>query len=223
MGRVTVVGGARATNPFAGILLKDIVEGQIVKINENGTPTEFYVAKHDYESTLNGTGRTLVVRKDCYDSRQWNTSNVNAYASSTIDTWLNNTYKNLLDSVAQGLIGTTKFYFTPGNGNFTVATLERSTFLLSVTELGKTLGAAKVEGTALNIAAALQVSYLNGVVIEQWTRSPNISSNRDAFYFQTNGEPIGGLCNRTLGSRPCFTLPENAIFDKTTIILKGVA
>ena len=41
--------------------------GSIIKIKENGTLVDFYVAKHDYESGLNGTGRTLVVRKDCFE------------------------------------------------------------------------------------------------------------------------------------------------------------
>lgn len=67
--------------------------GSIIKLKENGTLVDFYVAKHDYESSLNGAGRTLVVRKDVYDQRQWHSSNVNAYASSTIDSWLNSTYK----------------------------------------------------------------------------------------------------------------------------------
>ena len=56
-----------------------------VKLKENGVLVEFYVAKHNYESGLNGSGRTLLVRKDCYDQRQWHGSNVNAYATSAID------------------------------------------------------------------------------------------------------------------------------------------
>lgn len=53
--------------------------GSIIKLKENGKLVEFYVGVHNYESSLNGTGRTLVFRKDCYDQRQWHTSNVNAY------------------------------------------------------------------------------------------------------------------------------------------------
>ena len=97
--------------------------GSIVKLKENGVLVDFYVAKHDYENGLNGSGRTLVVRKDCYDTRQWHTSNVNAYATSAIDTWLNSTYKNLLDADIRGVIGTTKIKYTPGNGNTTVGVL----------------------------------------------------------------------------------------------------
>ena len=54
----------------APVRLSDMEEGALVKLKESGSPVEFYVAKHDYESELNGSGRTLLVRKDCYDNRQ---------------------------------------------------------------------------------------------------------------------------------------------------------
>lgn len=182
--------------------------GSIVKLKENGVLVDFYVAKHDYENGLNGSGRTLVVRKDCYDTRQWHTSNVNAYATSAIDTWLNSTYKNLLDADIRGVIGTTKIKYTPGNGNTTVGTLERAIFLLSVTELGKSASYANTEGTALSIASSLQIAYLNGSAVVQWTRSPNTSSTSNAYYLSTSGYVSNDGCNNALGSRPAFTLPS---------------
>lgn len=182
--------------------------GSIVKLKENGVLVDFYVAKHDYENGLNGSGRTLVVRKDCYDTRQWHTSNVNAYATSAIDTWLNNTYKNLLDADIRGVIGTTKIKYTPGNGNTTVGTLERAIFLLSVTELGKTASYANTEGTALSIASSLQIAYLNGSAVVQWTRSPLTNYANNAYYLYTNGDVNNYGCNATYGSRPAFTLPS---------------
>lgn len=182
--------------------------GSIVKLKENGVLVDFYVAKHDYENGLNGSGRTLVVRKDCYDTRQWHTSNVNAYATSAIDTWLNSTYKNLLDADIRGVIGTTKIKYTPGNGNTTVGTLERAIFLLSVTELGKTASYANTEGTALSIASSLQIAYLNGSAVVQWTRSPRTSSTDGAYYLYTSGGVGDDGCYVTFGSRPAFTLPS---------------
>ena len=182
--------------------------GSIVKLKENGVLVDFYVAKHDYENGLNGSGRTLVVRKDCYDTRQWHTSNVNAYATSVIDTWLNNTYKNLLDADIRGVIGTTKIKYTPGNGNTTVGTLERAIFLLSVTELGKTASYANTEGTALSIASSLQIAYLNGSAVVQWTRSPDTHYTYYACYLYTNGGVNNDYCSATYGSRPAFTLPS---------------
>lgn len=182
--------------------------GSIVKLKENGVLVDFYVAKHDYENGLNGSGRTLVVRKDCYDTRQWHTSNVNAYATSAIDTWLNSTYKNLLDADIRGVIGTTKIKYTPGNGNTTVGTLERAIFLLSVTELGRSASYANTEGTALSIASSLQIAYLNGSAVVQWTRSPYTNSTSVAYYLGTNGSVSNGSCGNTYGSRPAFTLPS---------------
>ena len=182
--------------------------GSIVKLKENGVLVDFYVAKHDYENGLNGSGRTLVVRKDCYDTRQWHTSNVNAYATSAIDTWLNNTYKNLLDADIRGVIGTTKIKYTPGNGNTTVGTLERAIFLLSVTELGKTASYANTEGTALSIASSLQIAYLNGSAVVQWTRSPYTGDTVVACFLFTGGGVGGSSCGDTRGSRPAFTLPS---------------
>lgn len=182
--------------------------GSIVKLKENGVLVDFYVAKHDYENGLNGSGRTLVVRKDCYDTRQWHTSNVNAYATSAIDTWLNSTYKNLLDADIRGVIGTTKIKYTPGNGNTTVGTLERAIFLLSVTELGRSASYANTEGTALSIASSLQIAYLNGSAVVQWTRSPNTDDTGGAYYLDTNGYVNYNNCSNTNGSRPAFTLPS---------------
>lgn len=182
--------------------------GSIVKLKENGVLVDFYVAKHDYENGLNGSGRTLVVRKDCYDTRQWHTSNVNAYATSAIDTWLNSTYKNLLDADIRGVIGTTKIKYTPGNGNTAVGTLERAIFLLSVTELGRSASYANTEGTALSIASSLQIAYLNGSAVVQWTRSPYTVNTFSACYLSTSGNVGNDHCNNTHGSRPAFTLPS---------------
>lgn len=181
--------------------------GSIIQLKENGKLVSFYVAKHNYENSLNGMGRTLVVRKDCYDSRQWHSSNVNAYASSAIDSWLNGTYKNLLDADIRGVIGTTKIKYTPGNGNNTVGTLERAIFLLSATELNRSARWFNVEGTALEIASSLQIAYMNGSAVVQWTRSPRTDYTGVAVYLNTDGSVGGNSCIRAYGSRPAFTLP----------------
>lgn len=184
-------------------------EGDIVQLPEGGKLVEFYVAKLNYEQALNGAGRTLLVRKDCYDNRVWDNGNVNAYASSDIDTWLNGTYKNLLGSDVQSAIGTTQFYYTPGNENKTVGTLGRSVFLLSLTELGKTASHANVEGSALPIASTLQIAYnSSGSATTQWTRSPYTGNTNCAWRLYPDGNIIYSYCTNTNGSRPAFTLPS---------------
>lgn len=185
------------------------VVGSIIKLKENGSYVDFYVCKHDYESGLNGAGRTLVVRKDCYDQRQWHSSNVNAYASCTLDNWFNSTYKNLLDADTRAAIGTTKFYYTPGNGNTTKTTLQRAIFALSATEFGATHDYLNAEGTALSIASTLKIAYLNGSAVVQWTRSPGTSGTSYACYLDTNGYLYDTYCTYAFGARPAFTLPSN--------------
>lgn len=207
--------------PSLGKQLSDYVEGDIVKIPENGTSVEFYVAKHDYESELNGNGRTLVVRKDCYDNRVWDSGNVNAYASSDLDSWFNGTYKNMLDADIRSLIGTTKIRYTPGNGNNTVGTLERSIFALSLTELGESHPYANVEGSALPIASTLKIAYLNGNANTQWTRSPFTGSTSSAWYLGPDGGIYDYGLSSIVGSRPAFTLPSTTKFDPDTNIIIG--
>ena len=224
MGSVMMSGVApNMTVPSAGILLSSLAEGSIVKLNENGSPVEFYVAKHNYEAVLNGGGRTLLVRKDCYDTRAWHSSNVNAWASCTLRSWLNGEYLNLLDEDIRLVIGTTKYYYTPGKGTTSVTTRSDAVFQLSVTELGKTASYANAEGTALPIASTLQIAYRNGSAVFQWTRSPYTGITNSACYLTPAGDVNGDACQGTLGSRPVFTLPSTAVFDETTMLLKGVS
>ena len=193
--------------PEISTSLWNLDEGAIITLNESASPVEFYVAKHDYEAGLNGAGRTLVVRKDCYDNRVWDAGYVNAYATSDIDTWFNGTYKGLLEPDVQEAMGTTKFYYTLGNGNNTVGTLERAIFALSLTELGQSHSYANTEGSALPIANTLKVAYLNGGTNNQWTRSPFTDSTDVAFGLSVNGGIDGLGCGISCGSRPTFTLP----------------
>ena len=196
---------------MATVTLGSKAEGSIIKLKENGVLVEFYIAKQNYESGLNGAGRVLVVRKDCYDQRQWHSSNVNAYASSTIDAWLNSTYKNLLDANIRTAMGTTKIYYTPGNGNTTKSTLQRAVFLLSATELGQSHTYMNAEGTALSstVLNLLKIAKLNGSAYPQWTRSPLTCGTVSAWGLNSDGDLGNGGCSNTSGSRPAFTLPSS--------------
>ena len=196
---------------MATVTLGSKAEGSIIKLKENGVLVDFYIAKQNYESGLNGAGRVLVVRKDCYDQRQWHSSNINAYASSAIDTWLNGTYKNLLDANIRTAMGTTKIYYTPGNGNNSKTTLQRSVFLLSATELGQSHTYMNAEGTALSstVLNLLKIAKLNGSAYPQWTRSPRTNRTDGAWNANADGNLGSNNCSDTYGSRPAFTLPSS--------------
>ncbi len=141
-------------------LLSAVTPGTLVKLNENGSPVEFYVAKHDYESGLNGPGRTLLVRRYGGYSGEWSGNNAtNAYATSDIDKFLSGEYIEKLDTFIQNDIGNTVFYYTPGNGDTAVTTLSRPAFALSITELGLSTEYTNVEGQAIPIADTLRIAY----------------------------------------------------------------
>lgn len=197
--------------------------GSIIKLKENGKLVEFYVGVHNYEGSLNGTGRTLVFRKDCYDQRQWHTSNVNAYASSAIDSWLNSTYKNMLDADIRALIGSTKIRYTPGNGNTTMGTLDRAVFLLSAYELGKSESWFNKEGTTLPNATNYRIAKLNGSAVVQWTRSPYTNNTSNALCLLTNGGVDYRYCTGAYGSRPAFTLPSNLYVSDDGTVFQNTA
>ena len=98
---------------------------------------------------------------------------MNAYASSAIDSWLNSTYKNMLDADIRALIGSTKIRYTPGNGNTTMGTLDRAVFLLSAYELGKSESWFNKEGTTLPNATNYQIAKLNGSAVVQSAPLPD--------------------------------------------------
>lgn len=198
--------------------LGELAEGTLVKMNESGAPVEFYVAKHDYESGLNGAGRTLVVRKDCYNNRRWGGLNLADYDESSIDAWLNEEYKIVLDSWVQSLIGTTAFYCDLGNKG---DTLERSVFLLSVTELGETGSEVNVEGSALPIASILQICSQNGSASTQWTRTQMNATT--AWSLSKAGSTQSTLKNQSRGARPVFTLPSTVLVDENMNVIGGAA
>ena len=199
----TLIGGTAFTVPFSkGIPLNTITPGAILYLNESGSPVPFYIAKHDYESGLNGAGRTLVVRKDCYDMRAFS-NGTNDYTSSQLGSWLNSAYLNLLTNAMKKMVGTTKLYSKQ-------AVLERSVFQLSLTELGKSNSNAYTEGAALSIAAKLWIAYRNGGTVHQWTRTGHVRFNGSAFILASDGNAGWISCEQSAGSRPAFTLPAAA-------------
>lgn len=217
-------GAFTSATPMAGTPLAELAEGTLIKILENGSPVEFYLAKHNYEPTLNGEGRELVVRKDCYDNREWN-EYYNTYAGSTIDNWLNGAYKSLFSAKMNSLMGTTQFYYTPKTvaGDNTVQTISRAIFLLSAQELNVRFASSNDEGSTLPISSTLRVAYLNGQVNTQWTRTPFTSINRQSIYANESGTGAGANCSTSKGSRPCFTLPSTALVDQDLNLIETAA
>lgn len=122
--------------------LSNIPESKTVLMDEGSNVVEFIVAKHGYESRLNGVGRTLLIRKRYPTLMNWDSS-WSAYAQSDINTWLNGEYLNTFSSAQKEAIGSTTFYYTPGFtamdfsvGSSKVSTMSKAVFLPSAHEFG---------------------------------------------------------------------------------------
>ena len=241
MGHVTVVGGCRAKAP---LIAGGLPIGSVVKLMEGGTAVEYLVVNHGipsnsslYDASCDGT---WLLRKDCHSSRQWDASNVNDYANSTINTWLNGDFFNSLDSVEQATIKQVKIPYRAGSGyGKTVSSgangLRVKIFLLSFTETNLIQGQEPTnEGTCLSYFSGTvqngndtkRVAYLNGAAIYWWLRSPRCYSStasRNALSVKSDGGWVSNACSTSYGIRPALVLPSNALFDGKTMLLKGVA
>ena len=223
-GRTFIDGtGYDITFPVQGTPLSAFEPGTLAYLNENGVRTPFVLAKHNYESDLNGAGRTLMVRLYVYGNMAWNSDSTNRYSSSTVHNWLTGTYKGLLDAEIQAAIalssGRMAIPCTWGGGSTAGINLYADVFLLSATELGKASTRLMVEGTALGIADTLKVAYMNGSAAFQWTRSPDTYNTNNAAYLYTDGNVYFGACTVSMGVRPCFTLPETILVDKNNNVI----
>ena len=240
MGRVTVAGGARATKPSTGVLASDLPVGSVVKLMESGTAVEYLVVNQGipsnsdlYDASCNGT---WLLRKECHSERQWDSSQTNVYASSTINTWLNNNFFNNFGSVEQSVVKQVKIPFCVGGGDSTINSgasgLSTKIFLVSNREVGFTKNAADyypTDGAKLDYfesgtsdsANQKRVAWFNGNTVYQWLRSPYLDDGQQVWRITTEGGALAHYATYTFGIRPALILPFTAKFDATTMLLKG--
>lgn len=191
-------------------------EGTLIRINENGSPQLFYLAQHNYQSNLNGNGRTLMVRKDIYSLSSYDYHDDNVYAGSTVDNKLTSEYINVFSSAVKSLIGTTKIYSKRTNGVSADEqwNISRSVFLLSFTELSYAAITAPIEGDPVPIYLTLRVAYYQGLAHRYWTRTLVIGTADKVYDIEGSGgyyEASVSIGNT--GIRPAFTLPANATLN----------
>ena len=218
----TLIGGTGHDIKFA-TPLAELPEGSIIKLNEDDTPVEFYVAKHDYESDLNGAGRTLLVRKDCYASYNLAhySSPSNYFPNTGIYKVLNGTYKVKLDAAVRIAMGTTSFKTVQISKNLmtnklrgTMTTVSAAVFVLSKTEINNSTNYNLSEGTQLPISDTLKIALFNGEAVNWLTRS---SAELNAIYYVSSSGSISAVYYHQNADnyymRPVFTLPETMEVD----------
>ena len=240
MGHVTVVGGCRAKAPSTGILASSLAVGTTVKLMEGGTAVEYLVVNQGipsnsslYDASCDGT---WLLRKDIHSERQWNTSDANKYETSTINTWLNGDFFNSLGTTEQAVVKQVKIPYRRGGSGGSDQSgangLSCKVFLLSGYEVGWTTSDSSyfpVDGAKLDyfIASSYgdskRIAKLNGSADGWWLRTPYTGDTGIVCFVGGNGSYYFSNASISRGIRPALVLPSNALFDETTMLLKGVA
>lgn len=214
---------------MASVKLSTKALGSTVKVNENGTAAEFVVACHNYEAGLNGSGRTLLVRKTSLEDRElwgqlgsatnldWNVSHMKY--------WVGNQYIVRLDEEIRKNLGKTNYYCSGANS---AGRTYGSAFLLSAYEL---TGEKQYADSSTKLDDAVLRVLESGGGSPWWTRSiwpepqkengDKTESGRytrvclygkrdsdDKWSIYKSGFPDAESAD-TATIRPCFTVPED--------------
>lgn len=206
--------------------IKDLAVGDgFVYLNEGNSKVKFYVLCHNYESGLNGNGRTLFCRE----------------SPAEIDkgVGISSSYINKFTSVVQKWISTTKYkcqYITWSGSYSEVLIGSANFFSLSAIELNITKRYEiqnLADGSALSAAARTRVGYIQTASNTSfWTRSQDPTwsdyhkEDGDNVYDYDYHYTVSGASGSSIsfnkvdsskyssGKLPCFTLPETLYIDK---------
>lgn len=232
--------GTVHTPPRVSILASSLAVGETVKLMEDGVETEFIVVNQGlpsnmYDASCNGT---WLLRKDIKENRVWNSSNNNAYATSTINTWLNGDYINSLGTIEQGIVKQVKIPYIKYTGvDASVASgdngLNVKAFLLGGYEVGFTISTDSkfyIDGEKLSYfevgtnasANNRRIALLNNSPTIWYLRSPTNVSSAAMWHVKSDGlNAFTNYPTSASGIRPCLILPFTAEFDSNTKVLTG--
>lgn len=230
----------------SGTPLNDYVVGTTVYVNVNSVRTPFILVNKGlpatstnmYDSSCDGM---WLVMSNIYEKRQWHSNNnpYTSYSSSTIHSYLNSTFLNLLDSKIKNVIKTVKIPYTiwvttdavtgealevpSASVRYKTNGLSTRIFLLSCNEVGLS-SSDTYEGSQLSyFNSTTRVSYYNGAAEIWYLRTPYVGGT-GAYIVNTDGNSSGGLSwaqsvSSSFGIRPAFVLPSDIQVDSNLNII----
>ena len=207
---------------MANVKLGTKAVGSIVKIKVNGASKDFIVVQQGnpntstYDSSCAGT---WLLMKDIYTTSAF--GNDNSYKDSSIHTYLNGTFYNLIDSNIRAAIKQVKIPYQNGTGSGgSLATgsngLSTKVFLLSGYEVGWTTsdnGYFPKDGVRLAYFGnssggnSKRVAYNGSSAAIWWLRSPNTNNNNNVWNVNTDGSNNNNWYNNSYGVRPALMEP----------------
>ena len=213
--------------------LGNMAVGSTVKIKVDGTLKDFIIVHQGnpdstiYDSSCAGT---WLLMKDIYTTSTF--GNNNSYKDSSIHTYLNGTFYNLIDSNIRAAIKQVKIPYQNGTGSDgSLATgsngLSTKVFLLSGYEVGWTTsdnGHFPKDGARLayfgnsSDGNSKRVAYNDGSATSWWLRSPFIGDGNYVWRVSTDGSKNYSTDINPYGVRPAFILPSTlAVSDDGTV------
>ena len=199
---------------MANVKLSTKAVGSIVKIKVNGAAKDFIIVHQGlpssaYDASCNGV---WVVMKDIYTTSTF--GNNNSYKDSSIHSYLNSTFYNLIDSQIRAVIKQVKIPYTNSGVQSGANGLSTKVFLLSGTEVGFSgVSYMNTEGAKLSYfdSASKRVAYNGSSAAAWWLRSPRTNSGSYVWLVKSDGSCVGWYCSTTCGVRPAFVLPSSLV------------
>ena len=202
---------------MANVKLSTKAVGSIVKIKVNGAAKDFIIVHQGlpssaYDASCNGV---WVVMKDIYTTSTF--GNNNSYKDSSIHSYLNSTFYNLIDSQIRAVIKQVKIPYTNYSNNNVMSGsngLSCKVFLLSGTEVGFSgVSYMNTEGAKLSYfdSASKRVAYNGSSAAGWWLRSPYTDLSSSVWYVKSDGSSVYWFCYNTYGVRPAFVLPSTLV------------
>lgn len=211
---------------MANVKLSTKAVGSTVKIKVNGAAKDFIIVHQGkpssiYDDSCNGT---WVLLKDIYTTSTFGSNN--SYKDSSITSYLNSTFYNLIDSDIRAVIKQVKLPYTNGTGSGgSVASgasgFSTKVFLLSGTEVGFSgVSYMNTEGAKLSYfdSASKRIAYNGSSAAVWWLRSPSANSTYGIWCVESDGCYDNWYCSNSCGVRPAFILPsELSVSDDGTV------
>lgn len=212
---------------MANVRLGAKAVGSTVKIKVNGTVKDFIIIHQGkpssvYDDSCNGT---WLLMKDIYTTYTF--GNNNSYKDSSIHTYLNGTFYNLIDSDIRAAIKQVKIPYLngTGGGDGSLATgangLSTKVFLLSGYEVGWTTSDDRnfpKDGIRLAYFGSgsggnsKRVAYNGSSADRWWLRSPHTDNYGSVWAVNTEGSYDAGRWNyHSDGVRPALILPSTLL------------
>lgn len=220
-----------------GIPIGEIPVGSILKLNENGNPTEYIVVHQGKPSDIydNSCEGTWILRKHLSENKVWADNNKNDLESSDIHRYLSDSWETRYDSEIRNAIKNVKIPYRKGpglsgsdlNGD---QGLQCRAFLLSAYEVGFTNSDENnlaYDGSKLSYfysgttssANGRRIGLFNGSPSRWWLRTAATNTSFGAFNIYIDGSISYNGPSNSYGIRPALVIDRSALVSDENFII----